>query len=81
MTKRLIEASDGDIGGGTRGIGCLLRGRSLGQLARSGGEVVRRASIRHREVLANERSRTARPEQKPDCEADGKADRDVLGAD
>src|ERR1700742_5004212 len=40
LTKRLVEASNGDVGGSTRRTRCVLRGPSFDQLPSRGGEVV-----------------------------------------
>ena len=51
---------------------------ALDQLSRRGEDVVRTASVRGGKIFAQERSRTAWPEEQPDAETDRKADRDIL---
>jgi hypothetical protein len=50
LTKRLIEAPDGDVGGGAGRMGYVLRCSSVDQQPRSSGEVVGSARVRHGKV-------------------------------
>src|SRR5439155_3902898 len=80
LAKGVVELVDGCVRrppGASSGAGVS----SLDQLPGRGDDVVHAARIGSSKVVAQERIRTARPEQETDTEADREADCDVLDAD